>query len=85
MTPYNNGPAFSSCFHIQITGTCLGKEGLVTAPSQFSLLIPQMNNAALPASQSPGPEMLWTVSLLGSWLSLLNQLIGNTAANYQQF
>lgn len=75
MTLYNNGPAFSSCFHIQITGTCLGKEGLVTAPSQFSPLIPQMNNAALSAAQSPGPEMLWTVSLIGCRLSLLNSLL----------
>lgn len=83
ITPYNNGPAFSSCFQIQITGTCLGAGSPVTVPRQSSLLTPQMNNVALSASQSPGPEMLWTVSLLRYWLSLLNQLIENTANNYQ--
>lgn len=47
MTLYNNGPAFSPCIHIQITGTCLEAGGPIAAPHQSSLLTTQMNNVAL--------------------------------------
>lgn len=72
MAPHN-GPAFGHCPYTQITGSSLGA-GPITAPCRSSLLLVQMNNAALlqPPSLSEGSrtevKLAEFARLQGTWI-----------------